>query len=341
MRKLFLGLIIFSVGVLFFYTVLRTYFIHNNPKGIDLINLSKEVVKSLDKYTIENLAVVEINAGNIEIKDIISEEEDFTSYIFILEFNPNLDGKTLKITTGQLNIPSGSGVEKFPLVVMLRGYIDQESYQTGDGTRRASEVFAKNGFLTIAPDFLGHADSDPEAGNIFEARFQTYTTVLSLLKSLDQLQSWDGKNIFIWGHSNGGQIALTVLEISGKNYPSTLWAPVSKPFPYSILFYTDVSEDRGKLIRRELAQFEKTYDPDKYSLDLYLNKINAPLVIHQGTNDSAVPLSWSNELSVNLDYKSVKHTYYKYPGANHNMIPFWDTIVSRDLDFFNQHIISN
>ena len=35
-----------------------------------------------------------------------------------------------------------------------------------------------------------------------------------------------------------------------------LWAPVSKPFPYNILYYTDEAEDRGKWLRGEIAKFE-------------------------------------------------------------------------------------
>ena len=86
--------------------------------------------------------------------------------------------------------------------------------------------------------------------------------MLSILESLDSIKEWDEENIFFWGHSNGGQVALTILEITGKDYPTTLWAPVTKPFPYSILYYTDESEDKGKYIRRELSRFENLYNTD-------------------------------------------------------------------------------
>ena len=220
---------------------------------------------------------------------------------------------------------------------MVRGYVDQEIYETGDGTRKAAARFAENGFITVAPDFLGYAQSDPEAQNIFESRFQTYTTVLSLLKSLDQIDKWDGKNIFIWGHSNGGQIALIVLEITTNKYPTTLWAPVSKPFPYSILYYTDEAEDKGKLIRRELAKFEELYDVELFSLDNYLDRIQAPLQIHQGTNDNAVPGGWSDGLVGKLEKLEKDIIYYKYP-ANHNMVPAWNIVVNRDVSFFIKYL---
>lgn len=303
--------------------------------------------KPLDKYTIENLSKTEIDTGKIEINDVLSEEATYTSYQISFLFNPNLDGKTMKKTTGQLNLPSGPAAKKFPLVIMLRGYIDKETYKTGDGTRKAASVFTENGFITMAPDFLGYAGSDQQAENIFEARFQTYVTVLSLLKSLSAIEQstdakaladkWDNETIFLWGHSNGGQIALTYLEITETDYPTTLWAPVSKPFPYSVLFYTDESEDRGKLIRYELAKFEKLYEPDLYSIDLYIDRIEAPLIIHQGTSDTSVPSTWSDELAKLLEDNEKEVNYFKYAGTNHNMVPSWNVVVNRDIEFFRSN----
>ncbi|MCH7641265.1 alpha/beta fold hydrolase [Patescibacteria group bacterium] len=292
--------------------------------------------RPLDKYTIERLSKTEISPGKLQIEETIEEENEFTSYLFSFKFNPTLDGKEIRKTTGQINVPGGEG--PFPVVVMFRGYIDQERYITGDGTRRAAGVYAENGFITVAPDFLGYGDSDDQAENIFEARFQTYVTVLSLVKSIEQVQDWDEENVFLWGHSNGGQIALTYLEITGSNYPTTLWAPVSKPFPYSVLYYTDAAEDRGKLIRRKLAAFEENYDPDLYSIDLYLDGINTPLQLHQGTADESVPRSWSDKLSENLLNLGLDLNYFIYPGTNHNMVPSWNTVVSRDLEFFKVNL---
>jgi hypothetical protein len=132
-------------------------------------------------------------------------------------------------------------------------------YSTGTGSRPAASYFAKNGYMTIAPDFLGYGGSDSESGNIFETRFQTYTTAISLLKAIEQMKS--DKTVLsvsnaienpsristrfstfeylnLWAHSNGGQIALTTLEVTKSSYPTTLWAPVTKGFPYSVLYYT-------------------------------------------------------------------------------------------------------
>lgn len=316
------------------------FLLSRNDQGIlspAILYSKKEDEKPLEKYTIPNLTSVSILPGNIEIGELIeNDNDDYESFVFELQFNPNLDGKTKSITTGQINVPAGD--QKYPIVIMLRGYIDQELYKTGDGTRNASGVLSENGFITVAPDFLGYGGSDSESADIFETRFQTYVTVLSLIESLNQISAWDAENLFMWGHSNGGQIAVTILETMSKNIPTTLWAPVTKQFPYSILYYTDNSVDGGKLIRRELAKFEENYDTDMYSLTKYIENINSPLQVHQGAIDDAVPVSWTDEFVDKLNDLEKDVTYHKYPGVDHNMRPIWDKVVERDLEFFNSFI---
>ena len=290
----------------------------------------------LEKYSILNLSKTIVKPVKINIEENISENKDFNSYLFSINFDPTLKDKDVKKVTGLINLPSKQG--KFPLVLMLRGYVDQKLYTTGIGTQRGGEYFAKNGFITIAPDFLGYGRSDMEASNIFESRFQTYTTALTIINSLNTITQWDRKNVFIWGHSNGGQIALTLLEITGRQIPTVLWAPVSKPFPYSILYYTDESDDLGKLIRKELSQFEESYDVNQYSIHNYLNRIKSPLQIHQGSLDYAVPITWTNDLVDKLESLEIDLEYNKYQGADHNLQPSWNLAVQRSLNFFQSFI---
>ncbi|MCX6704190.1 MAG: prolyl oligopeptidase family serine peptidase [Candidatus Woesebacteria bacterium] len=304
------------------------------------------------KYTIENLAEVyrqevgPLDGRMIEIGKVLKDDPKFTSYEFTMKFSPDFS-ENLKNTSGMINIPKGTGT--FPVIVMFRGYVDQKQYLIGEGTAPSAKIFAENGFITVAPDFLGYGDSDTEAGNIFESRFQTYVTSATLLKTIAALEDSplkavsnnvkiDTKNIFIWGHSNGGQIALTTLEITGVNYPTVLWAPVSKPFPFSILAYLDEASDSGKLIIDKLAEFNETYDASKFSLTGYFDKIKAPILLNQGTADTSVPYWWSDSLVKTLKAIGVDITYIKYPGANHNLVPFWNQTVENSINYFKSHL---
>jgi alpha-beta hydrolase superfamily lysophospholipase len=316
--------------------------INNNQEIRDYVDL--------DSYSIESLSKTNIKPGLISIDKQINSNDNFTSYLFSFKFYPNPENGETKKTSGIINIPSKSISKMNKLVILIRGYVDQKSYKPGDGSKRIGEYLAGKGYVTIAPDFLGYGDSDSESGNIFESRFQTYTTILSLEKSLELLSSntslllgpieltkllTNPSQIFIWAHSNGGQIALTSLEISGKDYPTALWAPVTKPFPYSILYYTDESDDRGRLIRSELSKFEKYHNVENYSLTNYLNMIKAPISLHQGTSDDSVPLDWSNKFFNELKNLNKEITYFKYPNSDHNLMPEWNRAAENTLNFFN------
>jgi dipeptidyl aminopeptidase/acylaminoacyl peptidase len=249
-----------------------------------------------------------------------------------------VDGKKI---SGQIHQPEGSvPIGGWPVVVMIRGYVDKDIYRPGIGTERAAEIFAKNGYVTLAPDFLGYGESDESFTNNLEDRFWSPIEVLQLMASLKNLANVNFEKVAIWAHSNGGQIALSVLEISGKSYPTTLWAPVSKPFPYSILYYTDEADDFGKALRRLVAGFEAMYDSDLYSINNYYDWINAPIQIHQGTADEPVPFKWSQDLEKNLTDLNKEVKLYLYPGADHNLAGgenAWSEAVARDLSWFNAH----
>ena len=250
-----------------------------------------------------------------------------------------VDGKKI---SGQILKPVGSvPTNGWPVVIMVRGYVDRESYRPGIGTERAAEVFANNGYLTLAPDFLGYGESDQSFPNNLEDRFFHPTEVLQLIASLPNLNFINPGQVNIWGHSNGGQIALSVLEISGKNYPASLWAPVSKPFPYSILYYTDEADDNGKALRRVVAGVEALYNSDEFSPHNYYDWINAPMQIHQGTVDDAVPFQWSQALEKSLKDKDKNVKLYIYSGADHNLADgedSWNLAVQRSLEWFRQNI---
>lgn len=302
--------------------------------------------RPLLKYTFESLKKTEFEPSSIALGEVLKDSEDYVSQMFYFKVK-DLNGKGEKRVSGLINIPQKEG--NHPIVIMFRGYVPLENYETGVGTQRAGEFFAQNGFITLAPDFLGFGQSDKASQNSIEDRFQTYTTALSLLSSLVDLNtgleaSYSGKikadvsKVGIWGHSNGGQIAISVLEITGKNYPTVLWAPVSKPFPYSILYFTDEFDDHGKALRKVVADFEKDYDIELYSPSNFYSWINAPIQIHQGTADDAVPLEWSDSLVSDLTGLDKTVKYFIYPGADHNLMPNWGEVAGRSLDFYKSHL---
>ena len=277
-------------------------------------------------YSFENLKKREAYPSEIKMEEILKEEENYTSYLFSYA----AEGKRI---TGMANIPKKEG--QLSVAILLRGWVDEEEYYTGLGSDKMANFLAENGFITLAPDFLGYAGSAPAFPDMLQARFFRPITVISLLSSLDSLEKADKEKVVIWGHSNGGQIALSVLEITGRAIPTSLWAPVSAPFPESILHYTDELEDKGALVKKEIAEFEEKYEAAEYSTTTYLELIKAPLIIHQGTADEAIPLDWTENLVGNLRELSKEVFYHQYQGENHNFhFGAAPLARERDLNFF-------
>ncbi len=315
------------------------YFFNNNTTIVSPLgnNALRIIEKPLDKYSFTRLRQRKPKNGSITLGKELKDEETFASYVFYF----TSDGKRV---SGLLNMPKTNGV--YPIVVMIRGYVDQKIYTIGEGTRHSGEVFAQNGFITFAPDFLGYGESDQPSVKPLEERFQTYTTVIDLisaLKTVNQALRSKGissnDKIFIWGHSNGGHIALSVLAATGKNYPSVLWNPVTKPFPYSILYFTDEFDDHGKALRRVLAEFEKDYDVENYSPSNFYIWIQGSIQLHQSGDDEAVPKRWSDQFAEQM--KKLKKTvnYLIYPGDDHNFSRgSWPTVIQRSIDFYKSSL---
>lgn len=283
--------------------------------------------------------------SNIILGKIVSKNAISFSQVFYYETPVKPGSSVMEKVSGLLNAPVKPG--NYPVIVMYRGFVPDNIYAPGVGTQPVAGQLAANGFITLAPDFLGFGQSSPGAKDSFENRFQSYTTALSMLSSLPTLNSGlsasysgtlsaDMTHIGIWGHSNGGHIALSTLAISGITYPTVLWAPVSTSFPYDILYYTDESDDQGKVLRKILAQFETVYNTDDFSPEKYYNWIHAPLEINQGTGDQEVPYWWSSNLVDTLKKDKVDVTYNTYPGADHNMLPSaqWNAAVLNTISFF-------
>jgi dipeptidyl aminopeptidase/acylaminoacyl peptidase len=322
------GLVIFFSGVLLGFAVgwLMTYSLQFWPEKVP--EATEEIVQPLLKYTIENL-------GKREYKsEILWDEITATkSGFFVQKFHFDSDGKTV---TGLAHLPKSC--EKCPVIVQIRGYAEPENYQSGFGTWRSAEKFAEAGFISLAPDFLGYGGSASPSADVFEERFEKYTTVLNLLSAISHWSLVDNQKIGIWGHSNGGQIALTVLVVAGKDYPTTFWAPVTADFPYSILYYMNDNSDGDKHLRKKLVDFEEVYESNWFNWAGYIENIIAPIQIHQGTADKSVPANWSREVVKRLSDLGKEVKYFEYPGADHNLIPDWDIVVKRDIEYFKKYL---
>ncbi len=101
----------------------------------------------------------------------------------------------------------------------------------------------------------------------------------------------------------------------------------------------DEQEDDGKIMRKMIARFEEDYDIDKYSPTNYYTWINAPIQLHQGSIDEAVPLRWSNDFEAQMKNMDKEVEYFVYPGDDHNFLNgSYTTVFQRTLQFYKTNL---
>jgi len=385
--SLIILIILVSFGIGFFT---NQFFTSGNSELISpFVSLQENTSFPLLTYSIPNLRNREYFTSKIKLEKLISEEELYSSYVF----SYTTLGKKM---TGQINIPdkfTTSPTQKHSAIIMIRGYVPKEIYKTGMGTQSAAGVLANNGYITIEPDFFGFGESDPEPTDTWQARFEKPIIIIELLKSLElngvptavvetkeaptNLISSNLKidDLGIWAHSNGGQIALTTLQVLDETIPTTLWAPVTTPFPYSILYFSDELEDEGKEQRKWISMFEEKYNVFDFSVTQHLDLLQGPIQIQHGDADDSALIYWSEEFVKKIElensrrseilenYNSVGEnassnelsqitdsaepstasaiidlTFYKYENTDHNMVPNWNKVIARDIQFFNKYL---
>jgi dipeptidyl aminopeptidase/acylaminoacyl peptidase len=228
----------------------------------------------------------------------------------------------------------------YPVIILNHGYIHPQKYSTLNSYKYIADYFAANGFLVLKPDYRGHARSEAGVELHGLERLAYPIDVLALLSLVPEIAEADPENIFMYGHSMGGQITLTILEVSNKIKAASLWTPVSERFPESSLYF--IRRRDSKLAEERLKIYKNIFGEDNFTIfspSAYTHLIQAPLIIHHGTKDESVPYSWTINLLKNLDKNNVDYIFHSYENENHNLSNYsFYTVLKRDVEFFKKHI---
>lgn len=351
LKKISVALLLIITGFVcgFYATALKDIVVFENGELLVpaiISNYQQKKDPPLQKYAISKLSELPRSPSALRIVKELNSTSTYTAHLFTWTTQE-------KVMTGQILLPRPFTEKNTKAIVLLRGYVPEATFETGVGTKNVAAVFAQNGYITIAPDFFGYGGSDPEPLDTWQARFEKPLIVMELIESLTKVGIQDTDtppirptHIGMWAHSNGGQIALALLEAFQLEIPTTLWAPVSAPFPYAIQFFSDELEDEGKAQRKWISLFEADYDVFDFSITQHLARLKAPLQLHHGELDDAAPIAWSDEFvekltaahtatdsAVSIPYPI---TYFRYAGTDHNLQPktSWNTAIQRDLTFF-------
>ena len=281
-------------------------------------------------YTIEGLRSRSYGEGQIEILKVMEETPKFTRYLFAY---PS-DG--LRIT-GMLDRPKGDG--PFPVLILNHGYYPLDVYQTGNGSKLATDYLEFRGFLVLAPDFRSHAGSD-DAPNPFRAGHVIDT--LNLIPLAQQLPEARPGKIGMWGHSNGGAITAKAIVVSDQIAAAVIYSPASSNIVEDDQFRLGLAQSRGGDIDRVDWPVTPEEAPDLYqrlSPLPYLRYVQGPVMIHWGTADETVPRKWPQDLRDDLAQAGKEVTLYLYDGQPHSFRGAAnDLYLRRTAEFFARYV---
>ena len=289
-----------------------------------------EDVKNLTIKALRDKKIPE-NSINIE-KKLGVRNGKYTSYL-ISYYSENLNIYAL------MNIPLSKKPEKgYPVVLVNHGYIPPARYSTVDSYRLVDGYFASNGFITLKSDYRGHASSDKGTNRPVD-RMKYVLDVLYLTMAVGSIDGADPGNIFMYGHSMGGEITLKALEISSNIKAASLWAPVTKRFPESMLYFVRKRSLSEAINEKE--KIERIFGKSNYSFFSPIDNISlieAPLIIHHGTGDDSVPYNWSLELVEKLKESGVNYKFYTYDDDHNFAGRYFYVVLKRDVAFFKKYL---
>ncbi len=243
------------------------------------------------------------------------------------------------LITGLLNIPRGSG--PFPVVIAGHGYINPETYYTGQGFSREQDYLPTRGYAVLHVDYRGHAGSDPDPAAMERLRLGYAEDVIAAALALrtTSIRSLDPERVAILGRSMGGGVALTAL--------------VARPglFDAAVL-YSSVSSDAGENFNRwsrmsgvgeAIAAVHGTPEsnPEFWKAASpwpHFDRITEPVLVHHGDNDQTCPVSYSRDIVDRLSAVDVDVTYREYPGEDHLFWAAWQESIETTADFLDQHM---
>ena len=249
----------------------------------------------------------------------------------------------------------------FPVLVANHGHHPEpqkygitasgDDSRPGDYYRRVVEMFAAEGFLVVAPDYRGHNVSEgfQFTEGMLEASYYT-EDVLNLISALPQIGDADTGNIFMWGHSMGGEVTLRALLVTDQVRAASMWSSVGGDIWDQSYYYSryenphgDDSSDTPKHVverlRGRIDALDGDYDTRENEPLLHLQYLTTPIVIQHSVNDTGAAFEWSQRLAKELYMLGCPYQFYSYDSADHLFSgKILEKAAARDVAYFRSHM---
>jgi dipeptidyl aminopeptidase/acylaminoacyl peptidase len=199
----------------------------------------------------------------------------------------------------------------------------------GDYYRSVPALFTAHGFMVVMPDYRGHNSSEGgEYARGFLASSYFAEDVLALLSALPSLEHADTGNVFMWGHSLGGEVTLKALLATDRVRGASLWSAVGGDIWEQAYYYSTrnaddladgsgVAKDAVVALRGELDALGPAYDWRDSNALRFLACLHAPVILHHALEDRGALYDWSRRLAAELYALGKVYEFHSYPGSDH------------------------
>jgi uncharacterized membrane protein/alpha-beta hydrolase superfamily lysophospholipase len=298
---------------------------------------------NLFPWSITSLQNRDYTPSQITIEKKVSSSKIFSSYITSYSSDGLKEYALMNIPTAKM--PTGG----YPVVIINHGFIEPKDYDIINSYKSITDYFSNNGYLVLKPDYRGNGKSETEDTALM--RFAYPIDVYNLIVSLQNIPQANPNQIYLYGHSMGGEVTLKVLEIAGKD-PETLakikaavvWGPVTNLVDWFSSSHVPWLQETQNNPNYYANTFKVMGTPETNPLLWqsvspinYLSDIQTPIQINHGTADGTVSYCTSIELYDNLISLNKTASLLLYPGNDHNLTQSWDQAAANALSFFKTH----
>ncbi len=240
------------------------------------------------------------------------------------------ESDSLKVT-GISSFPVKTENKKHPILIYNRGGNREYGKLTVLSVMRSMIPFSRAGYLVYASNYRGNDGG--EGADEFGG--SDVDDVLNLIEISKQNPDWDGKNIFMLGHSRGGMMTYMSIRKNKAINAATSIAGISNLFQSGLDRPEMENNIYRKLIvvdddKRKQAYFDR-------SACYWANEIDTPLLFLHGTADDRVDINHSIELTKKLEIFDKKHELVIYEGGNHALLHHWSEVLEKSLNWFESY----
>ena len=236
--------------------------------------------------------------------------------------------------------PRGKG--PFPVVVLAHGYINPDTYWSGQGFRREQDWLGRNGYVALHVDYRNHARSDKDPKNDVSLRLGYAEDVIGAALAVEdsEFRYLDRNKIALLGRSMGGGVAFQALVMQPGVFDAAItYASTSTLAADNFNKWTRNMYPVGKQV---LTAYGSPRKNPKVWQDMssryFFSRVTEPVLIIHGTKDQSCDISWARATHKELQRNGVDVTYVEYPGAPHYMYGEWSDSIKQVDRFLTKNL---